>query len=174
MFNLRLPDTTRLLPPITGEMLTRAFNMALDLTVPGSEGIKILLGTVERPETLEQCVEAALNTALDFIPMGKVFKQGAALCSFSPKQVLKQKLRELLKKKAGKPVKAAGQVLQSGGNKLSKRTLKALGLTKEQGKDAIHALKDACTLPNAFHGQILANGNYIHPQTKQVIDNLFN
>ncbi|XWN35356.1 MAG: hypothetical protein ROO73_00995 [Roseivirga sp.] len=77
--------------------------------MPGSEGIKILLGTAERPETLEQCVEAALNTALDFIPMGKVFKQGAALCGFSLKQVLKQKLREIIKKKADKAVKGANR-----------------------------------------------------------------
>ncbi|XWN35354.1 MAG: hypothetical protein ROO73_00985 [Roseivirga sp.] len=82
--------------------------------MPGSEGIKILLGTVERPETLEQCVEVALNTALGSISMGKVFKQGAALCSFSLKQALKQKLRELIQKKAGKAVKAAGKTINFG------------------------------------------------------------
>lgn len=162
-----MPDLTSPLPPITGEMLTRAFNQVLDSTVPGSALIKVMLGTAESPQTIEQCLHLALDVALDLLPGGKLTK-----LSKSPSVKLGlAKMKKLLGKKAMK--KATGQVLQSGGHTLSKRTLKALGLTKGQGNEAIHMLKRNRKLPNNFHGQILANGDYIHPQTKELLGNIF-
>jgi len=72
-------------------------------------------------------------------------------------------------KVAAKTVKT----LQTGGHTLNKSTLKALNLTKEQGKNAIEALKTAERLPPNFHGKIMSNGDLVHPQTKQVLGNLF-
>jgi hypothetical protein len=65
-------------------------------------------------------------------------------------------------------------VLQSGGHTLSNRTLKGLGLSSEQAKDAIESLKADTKLPSNFHGQIMSNGDLIHPHTKEIIGNLFN
>lgn len=63
--------------------------------------------------------------------------------------------------------------MQSGGRKLNNSTLRALGLTKEQGRNAIHALKQEKNLPNDFHGKIMGNGDYRHPSTNKWIGNLF-
>ena len=76
-----------------------------------------------------------------------------------------------------KSVGAAGrgfdEVLQSGGQSLKSSTLKALNLTKEQGRNAIHALKSDVGLPNNFHGKIMGNGDYLHPSTGKWLGNLF-
>jgi len=56
---------------------------------------------------------------------------------------------------------------------MNKSTLKALGLTKEQGKNAIEALKKTEGLGNNFHGKIMGNGDVIHPHTGNWIGNLF-
>ena len=77
-------------------------------------------------------------------------------------------------KSLGAAGKGFNKVLQSGGQKLNPSTLKALNLTKEQGRNAIHALKREFNLPNNFHGKIMGNGDYIHPNTGKVIGNLFN
>ncbi|MEZ4909951.1 MAG: hypothetical protein R2774_03715 [Saprospiraceae bacterium] len=66
------------------------------------------------------------------------------------------------------------KVLQVGGQALKTNTLKTLNITKEQGRNAIHALKFEHGLGNSFHGKILSNGDYIHPSTGEYIDNLFN
>jgi hypothetical protein len=65
------------------------------------------------------------------------------------------------------------KVLQSGGQKLNPGTLKALNLTKEQGRNAIHTLKSELRLPNNFHGKIMGNGDYLHPGTGEWLGNLF-
>ncbi len=65
-----------------------------------------------------------------------------------------------------------GKVLQTGGRVLKKSTLKALGLTKEEGKYAIESLKKANGLRSDFHGKILSNGD-IWDDLGNFIDNLF-
>jgi RHS repeat-associated protein len=76
-----------------------------------------------------------------------------------------------------KSIGAAGKnfnkVLQSGEQSLRPSTLKALNLTKEQGRRAIHALKDDLRLPNNFHGKIKGNGDYLHPSTDEWLGNLY-
>ncbi len=65
------------------------------------------------------------------------------------------------------------KVVQTGGNTLSRNTLKELGFTKEQGKNAIEALKRDNSLPNNFHeSKIWNNGNVTHSQTGKVLGNL--
>jgi len=59
----------------------------------------------------------------------------------------------------GAAMKGFDKVLQSGGNTLKKSTLKALRLTKEEGKIAIEALKKDLGLPSDFHGKIMGNGD---------------
>ena len=65
------------------------------------------------------------------------------------------------------------RTLQTGGNILNNSTLKALGLTKEQGRNAIHALKEAHRIPPNAHYKIMKNGDIINPHTGKFIDNLF-
>ena len=52
-------------------------------------------------------------------------------------------------------------VLQTGGHTLKNSTLRRLGLSKEQGKQAIEAMKKDRLVPNDFHGKILANGEVL-------------
>ena len=52
-------------------------------------------------------------------------------------------------------------VLQTGGHTLNNSTLRRLGLSKEQGKQAIEAMKKDRLVPNDFHGKILANGEVL-------------
>lgn len=64
--------------------------------------------------------------------------------------------------------------LQSGRRTLSDSTVKALGLTKEQAKRAIEALKDDLSLPNNFHQtKVLSNGNLVDRNTGEVLGNLY-
>ena len=67
----------------------------------------------------------------------------------------------------------SARVLQTSGNTLSKQTLKALGLSKEQGKQAIESLKDDRGIRNDFHAKIWSDGNVTHPDTGVVLGNLF-
>jgi hypothetical protein len=65
------------------------------------------------------------------------------------------------------------RVLQTGGNTLNSRTLRALGLSKNEGKAAIEALKRDFGLGSNFHGRIMSNGNVVNPRTGGVIGNLY-
>ena len=56
-------------------------------------------------------------------------------------------------------VSKPAKVLQSGGRTLKNRTLKDLGLGKEQGKRAIEGLKRDGLLRNDAHGKILSDGS---------------
>ena len=76
-------------------------------------------------------------------------------------------------KSLGAAGKGFSTTLQTGGHTLNNSTLKALGLTKEQGKFAIEALKKAEGLPNNFHPKIMGNGDYINAHTGEWIGNLF-
>jgi hypothetical protein len=73
----------------------------------------------------------------------------------------------------GADINKANQVLQRGGQSLTDRTLKALELTKEQGRNAIHALKKDLGLGNDYHGVIKGNGDYFDPSNKVWKGNLF-
>jgi RHS repeat-associated protein len=53
------------------------------------------------------------------------------------------------------------KVLQTGGHTFNKSTLNGLGFTKEQGKQAIEALKKDRGVPNDFHGKILNTGEVL-------------
>ncbi|HCA29592.1 MAG TPA: hypothetical protein DEP23_08515 [Ruminococcaceae bacterium] len=64
-------------------------------------------------------------------------------------------------------------MIQSGGNTLKDATLKILGLTKQQGKYAIEALKDDCGLRNDAHFKIWENGDVLNPDTGAVLGNLY-
>ena len=64
------------------------------------------------------------------------------------------------------------EILQRRGNKLNRKTLKVLNLTKEQGRSAVHLLKEDLGLPNNFHEIIMRNGDYLHPDTGKLLGNL--
>jgi hypothetical protein len=66
------------------------------------------------------------------------------------------------------------QVLQTGSNTLKSSTLRTLGLTREQGKNAIEALKRFNRIPPEVHSKILSNGDVILPGGEEAIDNIFN
>jgi len=71
--NLPEPDTKPELP-ISKETLKGAFNQALDMLLPASDLVKIALGTKEMPTNNSEWVRLAMNTVLDFMPGGKIFK----------------------------------------------------------------------------------------------------
>ena len=60
-----------------------------------------------------------------------------------------------------KGVKQGNNVLQTGGHTLNDSTLRKLGLSKEQGKRAIEAMKKDRLVPNDSHGKILENGDIL-------------
>jgi RHS repeat-associated protein len=65
------------------------------------------------------------------------------------------------------------KVLQTGGHTLLKSTLKELGLSKEQGKQAMEALKKDILAPANFHEtKILSNGDVFHTQSGKLLGNL--
>ncbi len=73
-------------------------------------------------------------------------------------------------KQAGKGI---GKTLQTGGHTLNSRTLKALGLTEEQGKIAIEALKKDMGIPHNGHYKIMGDGSVVHPHTGENYGTLF-
>ena len=79
----------------------------------------------------------------------------------------------IIKRSVGAAPKGFSTVLQSGGHTLNKTTLKALGMTKEEGKIAIEALKKDLGLAPNFHGKIMGNGDILNPHTREVLGNLF-
>lgn len=68
--------------------------------------------------------------------------------------------------------KPQGSPLQTGGNKLTERTRKALGLTKDQAKQAVEGLKEWAGKENDFHGQIWPDGTITDPNTDEEIGNI--
>ena len=64
------------------------------------------------------------------------------------------------------------KTLQTGGRTLKSSTLKALNMTKAQGKNAIEELKHDLGLPNDFHGKIMDNGDLVDPNTGETLGNL--
>ena len=63
--------------------------------------------------------------------------------------------------------------MQSGGHTLTNRTLKGLGLSSEKAKFAMEAMKVDRIIPPNFHGQIMRNGDFVHPHTKKVLCNIY-
>ena len=55
--------------------------------------------------------------------------------------------------------KAGVSIIQTGGHTLKPSTLKALGMSKGEGKKAIEALKRENGLPNDWHGKIGSDGS---------------
>jgi RHS repeat-associated protein len=76
-------------------------------------------------------------------------------------------------KSLGAAGRGFSKTLQTGEHTLNKSTLKALKITKEQGKIAIEALKKDVGVPNNFHAKIMDNGDYINAHTGEWIGNLF-
>ncbi len=81
-------------------------------------------------------------------------------------------LNALLAKKQSKPQKPQGTPLQTGGNTLTEKTRKALGLTIDQAKAAIESLKHWAGKGNNFHGQIWPDGTITDPNTGEEIGNI--
>jgi hypothetical protein len=65
------------------------------------------------------------------------------------------------------------RVLQSGGNTITKATAKALGLTQEQARNAMHKLKPFVGADPKDVGKIMSNGDYVSKKTGEVLGNLF-
>lgn len=63
------------------------------------------------------------------------------------------------------------KILQYGGHTLNNGTLKALQITKEEGKIGIEAMKKANQLPPNFHGNIGSDGSF-WSKAGEYIDNI--
>jgi hypothetical protein len=113
------------------------------------------------------------NILFDLITLGTGIK---AVFNISKTLIMKginKTSSTVIPRAVGAAPKGFSTVLQTGEHTLNKSTLKALGLTKEQGKIAIESLKQDLRLPPNFHGKIMGNGDLVHPQTKQALGNLF-
>jgi len=111
------------------------------------------------------------------LKLGKQIKKGRRMLIQVADSKVGKEATKLVQKMGGRLVEKAGMgayVLQSRGHTLSNRTLKGLGLTKEQARTAVHALKNHYLLRPDFHGHIFSDGSYVHPHSGHVIDNLFN
>ena len=65
------------------------------------------------------------------------------------------------------------KTLQTGGHILNKSTLNALKLSKEQGKNAIEALKKDVGLPPNAHFKIMSDGSVVNPHNGFNLGSLF-
>ena len=130
----------------------------------------------DRQESIKEAIDVTKKVVDEIMESGPTLGAGAAV-------KVAGKIPKVLK--AAKATKAAGQaakaakggkvakVLQSGGQRLNPKTLKAFNLSKEQGRNAIHSLKEGKNLPNDFHGKIMSNGDYLHPSTGEWLGNIF-
>ena len=107
--------------------------------------------------------------------LGSLLTEAVLLVAPSPKATIAAGISKKLGKAAQRVARTGkvGKVLQSGGQRLNPKTLKALNLSKEQGRNAIHSLKEGKNLPNDFHGKIMSNGDYLHPSTGEWLGNIF-
>ncbi len=120
-------------------------------------------------------VEGGMGSAVKGVKASKKVVSVAESAELAAKSgKVAESVAEVSKVEGG--VEKAGKgttVLQSGGHILNNRTLKALGLNREQAKFAIEKLKEDYNLTPNFHSQIMSNGDYVHPHTKKVFGNLF-
>ena len=68
--------------------------------------------------------------------------------------------------------KPQGNPLQKGGNTITDKTLKGLGLTKEEAQRAIEKLKSAAGYSNNSHLDIFKDGDVYDPNKDKVIGNI--
>jgi hypothetical protein len=92
-------------PFATHKILVEILNVILETKVPGGKLLQVILGTVDQPETWEQWLPIALETALDFIPGGKA----AMFMNFLNGKSTKTEIKKLLIKQAKKKVKQMNQ-----------------------------------------------------------------
>lgn len=112
-----------------------------------------------------------LNVALMFLPVGELADAGGTLGRIIyESSTTAKKFKSLGAAYAGSKFAKA---LQTGGHILNKATLKALNLSKEEGKIAIESLKKDLGLPSEFHATIMGNGDFVDPHTKEVLGNLY-
>lgn len=63
-------------------------------------------------------------------------------------------------------------VLQTGKNIIKSSTARALGLTRQQARDALHKIKKDNLLRNDHHGKIMSNGDYVDSDTGEIYGNI--
>lgn len=111
-----------------------------------------------------------MTTQIPFTPnvmsMGSNIARGARILSRS-RPVIR------IMRSVGAGGKGFSQVLQKGGQAIKNSTWKRLGIDPIKGSDAIHGLKKANNLKPNFHGDVMGNGDYLHPETGEFIDNIF-
>ena len=173
-FGLEKPDTTPA-PLISQEALIQAFNTVLDSTVPGSELIKVILGTTERPETLQDYAKLAAETALDFLPGGKALKafKGAA-AKLGIKKLEKQLLKQAQKKaKQLKKAQKAIDVKFLDKKELARRLNVDLEKVHKAKRKILNEFSEALNKRGIKNPDICVDkaGNIVlrHPHTKETI-----
>jgi RHS repeat-associated protein len=120
--------------------------------------------------------DKGLDLASSLLPFGKMGKPGAKI----GKEVVENFVESAAAKTGGQGFKSLGaagrgfsEVLQKGGQAIKNSTWKRLGIDPIKGGEAIHGLKKANNLKPNFHGKIMGNGDYLHPETGEFIDNIF-
>jgi hypothetical protein len=103
---------------IDAEMVQEAIQAVLEATVPGIELIKVLSGARPMPKDVNECLQLAAETALDFLPTGKMLKafKGAGT------ELALAKMKKVLKNRA---LKKAKQMAEGRAKPYSEATFKA-------------------------------------------------
>ena len=65
------------------------------------------------------------------------------------------------------------ELIQYGDHTIRQSTLDNLGVAREDMHNALRLIREENGLPNSFHGNIAANGNYIDPATGRVLGNIY-
>ena len=118
------------------------------MTTPGSDLVKILIGTQAPPQSVAESLELALNVALDMLPGGKAFKAFKG----SGGQLLLNKLKQQIKRQAGKVAGKMGNGATKGLIKLTKKGREKLGtLIDLKDRTAREALKARGGSTSATH-----------------------
>jgi len=65
-------------------------------------------------------------------------------------------------------------IIQYGGHTIKQSTLDQLGVNRADMHEALRLIREEYRLPNSFHGNIAANGDYINPANGTVLGNIYN
>ena len=110
------------------------------------------------------------------LKLGKQVRRGGNALIQVKNSKVGREVAQRIEEMGGRMLKTAKKgitVLQSTGHTLSNRTLQGLGLNREKARRALEDLKEANNLGNSFHGQILQDGDFIDPHTREIFGNIY-
>jgi hypothetical protein len=126
-FHFEIPSYNSELPvnlkALLGIVCNKAFllnliDMILETRVPGGQLIQIILGHIEQPQTWEEYLPVAIETALEFLPGGKAFRFSKLLSG----KTVQTELTKLIIRQAKKKAKQLKQANKKKKDAVAKET----------------------------------------------------